>query len=214
MFRATHRISLTAISLAVAKEAIVRHHYLGSMPGGTQLALGVMSGEHLVGVMTLGVGAKNGHKMVEGAKSGDALTLTRLWIAEEMPKNTGSKILGMATRSLRRHTDVKFVITYADPGHDHRGVIYQAGNWTYIGTSEPSPLYDLGDGVPRHSRTVGHTLGTRSLRVLESKGINVQLVPQHPKHRYVYFLDRRWRSRLLIPEMPYPKTRPAEGNET
>ena len=211
MLSASHQISLTVIPPRVAKEAIARHHYLGTMPAGTQLALGVMSCKRLMGALTFGVGAMNGHLMVKGAKSDDSLTLTRLWLAEEMPRNSASRVLGMATRSLRRHTDVKFLFTYADPEHGHIGVIYQANNWTYVGTSEPSPLYDLGDGVPRHSRTVGLTLGTRSLRLLEGKGIRVQSVPQHPKHRYMYFLDRRWRSRLLVPEMPYPrKTRPAK----
>ena len=111
----------------------------------------------------------------------------------------------MVSRALRAHTDLKFLITYADPAQGHTGVIYQASNWTYTGLSEPTPLFDLGDGVLRHSRTVGHIYGTHSVRLLRQRGIDVKIVPQPPKYRYVYFLDRRWRNRLLVPEMPYPK---------
>jgi hypothetical protein len=30
------------------------------------------------------------------------------------------------------------------------------------------------------------------------------------KHRYIYFLDDSWRTRLLVPVLPYPKK---DGNE-
>ena len=44
-----------------------------------------------------------------------------------------------------------------------------------------------------------------------ANGVEVRLVPQSPKHRYITFLDRSWRSRLKVPVLPYPKKQGASG---
>ena len=199
------QLQVRPIPHGLARAVLLSHHYTRSMPGGTKLTLGVFIGSKLSGAMTFGVGPMNGHMLVDGASRVDCLTLTRLCMWGDLPPNAASRALGMVSRSLRAHTDLRFLITYADPAQGHTGVIYQASNWAYTGLSEPTPLYDLGDGVLRHSRTVGHIYGTHSIRLLRQRGIKVKLLPQPPKHRYIYFLDRRWRKRLRGPEMPYPK---------
>ena len=68
------------------------------------------------------------------------------------------------------------------------------------------PLYDIGDGKPRHSRSLSHALGTHSVRYLRANGVLVRLVPQQAKHRYLYFLDRGCQDLLRAPVMPYPKS--------
>lgn len=175
------------------------------MPGGTQLCLGVICDERLKGVLTMGVGPANIHKMVDGANPSDCLTLTRLWLSDDLPWNSESHVLGVVLRYLRRETSVKFIVSYADPSADHVGTIYQASNWLYTGVSLAMPLLDLGDGKARHSRSLAHEYGTHSLKHFKAHGINIRRIPQAAKHRYVYFLDRSWRDRLCIPVLPYPK---------
>jgi hypothetical protein len=184
---------------------VVKHHYLHSMPGGTRLAFGVFLGPRLMGAATFGVGPKNAYRLVEGASPDDSLTLTRLWLSDDLPLNGESRVLGIALRCLRRHTSVKFLVTYADPAQGHLGIIYQATNWLYTGLSEAMPLYDLGDGRARHSRSLSHAYGTHSVQHFADHGVNVRLVPQQTKHRYVHFLDPAWRNRLRVPMPPYPK---------
>jgi hypothetical protein len=64
---------------------------------------------------------------------------------------------------------------------------------------------DLGDGIARHSRSIGHKLGTYSVPYLKEQGFAVRRVPEAAKHRYVTFLDPSWRSRLAVPSLPYPR---------
>lgn len=198
-------IELKPIDRKTAEKLVVEHHYLHSMAGGTQLCFGVFSQDRLAGVITFGVGPANAHRLFANAKPRDCLTLTRLWLADELPSNSESRVIGLALRALKRHTDVKFVLSYADPSAGHVGIIYQATNWIYAGLSEAMPLYDLGDGVPRHSRTFSHAFGTHSTRHFANHGIDVKVIPQSSKHRYVCILDRRWRRRLLAPRLAYPK---------
>ena len=208
---ALQSIQVRPVSVKIAKEIIVRNHYLHTMPGGTKLAFGIFSGKHLMGAVTLGVGPFNVHRLVAGSTRDDCLVLSRLWLADDLPKNSESRVLAVILRSLGRDTSVKFVATYADPSAGHLGTIYQAGGWLYTGVSGPSVLYDLGDGVGRHSRTFGHALGTRSLRYLRSHGTWVSPLERPGKHRYLYFLDKAWSDKLKVPVRPYPKSNKLDG---
>ena len=199
------------ITIKVAKALLVREHYLRSLPGGTQLAFGVFLESCLLGALTMGVGPFNGHSLVEGAARGECLTLSRLWLSEELPKNSESLVIGAVLRALRKYTDLKFILSYADPVQGHVGIIYQASNWIYTGLSIAMPLYDMGDGKPHHSRSIGNTYGTHSVKYLQSHGVDIKAVPQTAKHRYLYFLDQGWQDRLRCPVLPYPKLEAVDG---
>lgn len=204
--RATlHDLIVRPIPVVIARRIIEGHHYLHTIPAGTRLSFGVFLDRRLLGALTLGVGPKLAHKLVKGADAGDTATLTRLWLSDALPKNAESRVLGVVLRALSRNTSLKFLITYADPAHGHLGTIYQATNWVYTGLSQAMPLFDLGDGVPRHSRSLAHAFGTHSKRYFTSHGVTVREIPQAPKHRYLYFLDPEWRSRLRVPALPFPK---------
>ena len=191
--------------MTVARELLVLGHYLHSFPGGTQLAFGVFEGLRLMGALTLGAGPAQAYRLVEGAGPRDCLVLTRLWLSDDLPPCSESLVLGIVLRALRSSTDVKFVISYADPTQGHVGYIYQATNWLYTGLSQATPLYDIGDGQLYHSRTLSQIYGTHSLKYLRDHGVQARLVSQEPKHRYVYFLDSSWGERLNVPVLPYPK---------
>jgi hypothetical protein len=208
---ALHDLRLIPISREDAKKLIVRNHYSHSIPGGTKMSFGAVLNGRLLGVMTFGVGPFYGYKLVDGATPDDVVTLTRLWLSDELPKNCESKMLGIALRSLKRDTSLKFVIAYSDPIFGHFGTIYQATNWLYTGLSYATGLYDIGDGVLHHSRSLAHQLGSHSILYLTLQGINAKIVPQASKHRYIYFLDESYRHRLAVPVLPYPK-KECEGN--
>lgn len=202
---ALHALQLMPISHIEARNLIVPNHYLHSLPGGTKLCLGIFLNTRLFGALTFGVGPYLGYKIVDNASPDDVVTLTRLWLSDELPRNSESKVLGIVLRSLKRGTSLKFVLAYSDPSVGHFGTIYQATNWLYTGLSSATPLYDIGDGILHHSRSLAHSLGSHSIRYLTSQGIDVKTVPQSAKHRYVYFLDQSWRSQLMVPVLPYPK---------
>jgi hypothetical protein len=202
---ALHALKVRPIPFVTARELVERNHYLHSLPGGTMLCFGVFIKERLQGTITFGAGPYLAYHLVENAKSEDCLTLTRLWLADELPANSESRVLGIITRLVQQHTETRFLISYADPVAGHLGTIYQAAGWLYTGLSSATPLYDIGDGVARHSRSLAHDLGSHSIQYLKLQGIKVKLVSQSPKHRYIKFLDESWRNRLSVPTFPYPK---------
>jgi len=193
------------VPFVVAKRLIERHHYLHSFPGGTKLAFGIFVANRLQGAISLGAGPANAYSLVYQAKPEDCLVLTRLWLSDELPRNSESKVIGVVIRALKQNTRIKFMVSYSDPTQGHVGTIYQATNWLYTGLSEAMPLYDLGDGKTRQSRSLAHGFGTHSVKHLVNSGINVTLIPQSSKYRYVYFVDTSWQTRLKPDVLPYPK---------
>ena len=202
---ALHSLWLKPVPFTVAKTIIEKHHYLHSLPGGTKLTFGVFISNRLMGVIVFGSGPHSAYRLVKDARMEDCLTLTRLWLSDDLPSNSESRVIGIALRSIKKYTRVKFIVSYADPSQGHLGTIYQATGWIYTGLSGAMPLVDLGDGKARHSRSLSHAYGTHSMKHFESHGVKITLVPQSKKHRYIYFLDKSYETRLNPPTLPYPK---------
>ena len=200
-----HRIQVSPIPSKVARIILEKHHYLHSWPGGTMLSFGVFLDHELHGTLTLGAGPTQAYRLVDEARPDDCMTLTRLWLSDQLPRNSESRVIGVAIRNLKKHTSLKFLISYADPSQGHMGTIYQATGWVYTGLSSAMPLYDLGDGKVRHCRSLSHAYGTHSIKHFADHGVTVNLIPQTAKHRYIYFLDPSWFSRIATPILPYPK---------
>ena len=169
------------------------------------MAFGVFLGVRLLGALTLGVGPANAYRLVEKAFPDDCACLTRLWLSDDLPPNSESRVISILLRNLAKHTDLLFVFSYSDPAAGHVGTVYQASNWLYTGLSQATPLYSLAGETPRHSRSFSHSFGTRSVSHFAGLGVPLHKVPQTQKHRYVYFLGASYRERLTVPVLPYPK---------
>lgn len=201
---------IAPIPHAVAAELVTRYHYLHSAPAAVKLSLGVFVGAEIRGTAIFTAGPINAFQLVEGATQDDCWTLARLWIADELPRNSESRVLAIILRALRRCTAIKIIASYADPAVEHDGIphlgyVYQACNFAYTGLSEAQPLMAIGDAPFRHTRSIASVAGTHSRRYFELHGLAVRLQPTIPKHRYLYFVDPDWRSRLRVPVLPYPK---------
>ena len=203
---ALQHIVVSPISAYIARPLIVQCHYIHAWPGGTKLTFGIFAQKRLMGALTLGVGPPNAHRLVAGASRSDCIVLTRFFLDDQLPRNSASRVLGISLRALKKNTDLKFVVSYADPAFGHSGVIYRASNWTFSGWSQATTLYDFGDGIARHPRTVGASLGTRSAAHVRKMGLAPSLILQPRKLRFIFFLDPTWRQLLKSPHYPHQRS--------
>jgi hypothetical protein len=70
------------------------------------------------------------------------LSLSRLAIAPDVPRNACSFLLSKSVRKIDRdrwHT----LVTYADSWRGHTGAIYRACGWEYCGETSPEAVYTL-----------------------------------------------------------------------
>jgi len=90
--------------------------------------------------------------------------------------NITSWFVSKAIKRLRKDTEVKAIISYADSDY-HHGTIYRACNFRYCGLSEPKKDFYFADGT-KHSRG-------------SVKGCDGEWKDRSRKHRYVMVFDKK-----------------------
>lgn len=116
------------------------------------------------------------------------LELRRLCLIDDTPKNAESYFVARTIKWLKKNTEWKFIISYADPEQGHTGVIYRASNFKYEGvTSEGSQLEV--DGKKFHIRTLtmlDRPYGKEINERYKNKDPNVKIVKTKAKHIFTY----------------------------
>jgi hypothetical protein len=109
-----------------------------------------------------------------------------------------SKVLSTAIKLFKKQNPtVKLLISYADKGQNHTGVIYQATNWIYVGENESSGKDYYYNGKWRHDRTLNN-YSKEFLSKLETR-------KRSGKRKYLYPLDKSLISLCKSLSKPYPK---------
>lgn len=118
------------------------------------------------------------------------LELRRLCLIDDTPKNAESFFVSRTLKWLRKHTEWKYVVSYADPEQGHRGTIYKASNFKYEGVTAPGQSL-LVDGNPFHIRTLtmlDRPYGAEINNRYKRGDPGVEIVTTKPKHIYTYAL--------------------------
>lgn len=126
----------------------------------------------------------------------DVIELRRLACVDEAPRNTESYFVGAMLRWLRRRTQIKVVVSYADPNYGHTGIIYRASNFQHVGMSQKDYAFrDRETGAIHHSRALRTKYNgdykpfVKRLRQRLADGL-LEKVELLPKHCYVFRLRR------------------------
>ena len=138
----------------LADPFILEIHYAKRKPS-ISFAYGLYDKDELTGVCTFGspaspslckgiAGEHNKSKVIE---------LNRL-VLKYNRKNEASYLVGQSLKLLPKP---KIVVSYADTAQDHIGIVYQATNFYFTGTSKPRT--DMAGKDGKHSR---HHLGDRT----------------------------------------------------
>ncbi len=117
------------------------------------------------------------------------LELRRLVVINDTPKNAESFFIGRTLRWLKRCTDTKLIISYADPVQGHVGTIYKASNFKYMGRSSGGTMLEV-DGKLVHGRSL--TIDRPYAKILAARvkagDDGVKIIKTEPKHLYSYKL--------------------------
>lgn len=183
--------TIREVSLDETKQFILKIHYARRMPPVSH-AYGLIHNGELVGIVTYGIPA-NQH-LCNGVcgeeHKGIVLELNRLCLLYNR-KNEASMLVG---RSLKMLPRPRIIVSYADTAHNHTGIVYQACNFLFTGTTKERTDPEIVDG--KHPR---HHEGDLTKRQKRSA-----------KHRYVCFVGdkkqvKALRGSLKYPIEPYPK---------
>lgn len=139
----------------------------------------------------------------------DVIELQRLWVADSVPRNGESFLIGNTVRLAGK----PIVVSFADTSMGHRGVVYQATNWLYTGLSAKRTDWTV-DGVQKHGQTLADKYTADEMR--EKFGVAFVLKARPRKHRYIVVsargsLRQKILSALRYPVLPYPKAPNEQG---
>jgi len=132
--------------------------------------------------------ANNWKKFAE--KEDDVIELHRLCCIDNTLKNTESFFISRCLRWLRQNTNIRMVVSYADENHNHKGIIYQASNFIYLGTTTPSKMILNGEKL-YHDKAIRAKYNgklkpfAKKLRISLENG-TAKYVETKFKHCYVY----------------------------
>lgn len=203
------RLRVERVRPSIVRPLMVEHHYLRSMPAASRRCYGVSLDGNLHGGLVFTSGARHGHRLLAAARPQEVATLARIWLSDALPPNSESRVLGIVLRDLRRTTDWKLLISYADPAVGHVGTIYQATGWRYLGQTPGEAYVRLADGRLHHPRSVYSHYGSNRIGHLHATGVPAAREFVVGKHRYVYLLDPAWSWRLRTVGQPvWPRPRP------
>ncbi len=203
------RFAVLQIENKVAQEIVIKNHYL-HRTAPCSWAFGLFDKQNnctLVGVITYGVGPSS--TLLAGVCGPDeaknVCELTRLWLADNLPKNCESYLIGNSIRLVPR----EIIVSFADSSAGHIGYVYQATNWIYTGLS--TKIKDPRLKSNPHLHQASFAKGLTKKEIVDKYGDDVEYVERSRKHRYVFFNVRNKRRRqeleakLRYKILPYPK---------
>ena len=157
--------------------------------------------------------------LVEGTGWNEFIELNRMAFDEKLPKNSESYCISKAMLLIKKHAPhVKWVVSFADGTQCGDGAIYRASNFVLTGISENSTIYEFPNGFRIANMTLTANFDCQSVRSLckslgvpvkyrkmsEWKNLGAKLLDGYML-RYVYFIDKSYRERLTVPEIPFSK---------
>lgn len=208
-------IQVQQISPDLARGIIAAFHYSKTFPDSTILCYGAYLNGKLVGVVCYGMGGckEQYTSLFPNIKNGTYLELTRLWVAYQMPRNSESKIISMSLKLLP--PQYKVILSFADEGQGHCGIIYQATNWVYLGCNNGNSIYIDENGVSKHTHLITiYRQRHPELKDLPREEIlnilGFKRATSGKKHRYLFLRGSKKDKKALLSLVkdkiqPYPK---------
>jgi len=171
--------------LQLAQAMVTEHHYA---KGGSNTAVYVhglyeREAEILVGVAWWLPPTRVAAESVNRENWQQVLSLTRLVILPDVPRNACSFLLGKSVKLIRKDGRFVSLVTYADESQGHDGSIYRASNWEYVGRTGPYPRWI----DPETGRQVAPK-ATKNRTKQDMLDLGYVLEGRYHKHKYVLHL--------------------------
>ena len=197
-------IELKRASAKAIRYACIHFHYARTVPS-CQYAYNIYENGEWCGVIIYSSGANNHIASPFGLVQGEVLELVR--VALNGKQSYTSECVAATLKQLHKDApQIKIVVSYADTGQKHLGIIYQATNWLYLGEMKQSEGYLIVHGKKTHARGLVSKYGTANTEWLkEHVDPNVEYIPFTGKHTYIFCFPRKLRREWQKKAVPYPE---------
>ncbi len=194
-------LKIVPISATDANKFVRRHHYSGKVVPNSQLHFGVFWEGRLEGVMQYGPSMRKDLivKLVDDTKWNGFIELNRMAFSDKLPKNSESRAIAVSIKLIKKHyPHIKWIISFADGTQCGDGTIYRASGFVLTGIKENKTLrVDPDTGEVMQQMQAHHKMLSKEFskwKPLEGYQL-----------RYIYFIDKTYRDKLTVPEIPFSK---------
>lgn len=222
-------IRVAPISATDARDVVKRYHYSGKVVNNSQLHLGVFLGPRCLGAMSFGpsLDKRKLRGLVRDTPWNGFIELNRMAFADDLPRNSESRALGIALRMIRqRAPHIQWVVTFADATQCGDGTIYRAGGFVLTAIKKNTQVWEqagaresrtsLTDGRSKQEQEratrIVRTSSEKSAHILDDGGASMRKYREagfRPlpgfQLRYVFFIDPTARERLTVPVLPFSR---------
>lgn len=207
-------MKLEKASNQAIKYACIKFHYAKSIPVNV-LGFSVFNKKNeWCGVVLYGTGANNNLSKAYLLPQGSVIELVRM--ALNGKQESTSKALSLSLKLLKKYVPLcRLIVSYADKDQNHTGIIYQATNWTYTGTSMKNK-HDS-SWIIKNKRYHGRVISdwikksgglkglTREQFIKKNYDNNAKAFITKGKLKYIYPIDKTLKYLCDKLGKPYPK---------
>lgn len=216
-------IIVKVIPSNIANPFIKQHHYSGKVVQNSSLHFGVFLDGDLHGVMSYGPSLDKSkiQGLVRGTGWNEFLELNRMAFDDYLPRNSESRAISMSIKLIRKNApQIKWIISFADGCSCGDGTIYRASGFVLTQIKENFNLCQMPNGEKIHKMTLesNPTSPRKDLRGRSYYDITGgkfdfkkfvfatgATILKGYQLRYIYFVDKSYRDKLTVPEIPFAK---------
>lgn len=172
------------------KKFIITNHYSKSVARGSINFILKVDGK-LRGIIQFGI--PTGKNCSKYGKN--VLELKRMVISKQCPKNTASWMIAKCLKEIKTTTDYTDIISYADQEFGHKGIVYRAANFEYLGTQRQAQAI-VYNKKKWHVRVCYQKVDNKFTKTAQMfrellKSKKAKYITLKPKHIYKYNLYNR-----------------------
>lgn len=189
-------MEVVTLDKTTCQKFIVNKHYSRRMSIFWK-GFGLVEGGKIVGVIVYGQPSPPIQRYAFKDRDFKLYELSRL-VVQTKTNNAASFFISNSLKMLDKPCAV---VSYADSEYNHCGIVYQATNWVYTGsTISHDHMYLIG-GKRAHPMTLRDQGITKPKQW--AKENNIETVKPLPKHRYFQFVGSKKQKKIMLSKLNY-----------
>ena len=185
------------VTIQEVKSFVEKWHYSKNINGlNISYVFGLFYKQYLIGAIIYGSLSMANTWQKYGTDETDVVELKRLCCIDATKKNTESFFIAKTIKFLKKYSNYKTIVSYADPYFNHQGTIYKASNFTHEGFTAKSKVILYKNKI-YHDKTIRSVDDQKRLKpfTYEIKEClqlgQATYIYKPPKHIYCYEIKRK-----------------------
>ena len=185
------------VTIQQVKSFVEKWHYSKNINGlNISHVFGLFYKQYLIGAIIYGSLSMANTWQKYGTDETDVVELKRLCCIDATKKNTESFFIAKTIKFLKKYSNYKMIVSYADPYFNHQGTIYKASNFKHEGFTAKSKVILYKNKI-YHDKTIRSVDDQKRLKpftfqIKEALQLGqATYIDKPPKHIYCYEIKRK-----------------------